>query len=105
MCLELFGIDVLAVRQDDDVFTPACNGEIPFGVDDTEISGVEPSVRDRLGSLLLREVVPCHQYRTPDPDLTDTLFIWRIDMYRHSAKRPADSPDAVLIKRSDCRSP
>ena len=103
MRLDLFGIHVLAIRKDDDIFTASCNYQISVRLDESKIARVQPSVFDDFGSFPVVVVIALHQDRTTNPHLADSFVIRRIDADRHSAKRLSNCTDTIRSHGSDCR--
>ena len=85
MSFDLFRVNVLAVRQNDNVLTSACDRQVAVGIDKTQVAGVEPSVAYDFGGLHVGAIIALHQQRTANPDFANAVFIRRIDPNRHPA--------------------
>src|SRR6266704_1190991 len=101
MRLQFFRINVFAIRKNDHILTPAGNGEMSAGIDESEISGMEPTVLDGLRRLLRVMVITLHHDGPANPYLADASVIGRVDEDGDTANRFPNRADTVVIDRCD----
>ena len=88
---DFIGINVLAVRVDDDVFRSADEIEIAFVVDATEVARVEPTIHQRfLGRFVISKIAE-HHIRSARDDFADAAGIRIRDANLNARKRLAHS--------------
>src|SRR5262249_27077167 len=101
MRFNLLRVDVLSARKDNNVFAPACNCQVTFVIDESQISGVKPAIPDDLCSVGVVAVVTFHNQRSADRHFSDTLIIRRVDANGHTTQWFADRSNLVLTDRSN----
>src|SRR5215831_137339 len=101
MRLQLFRINILPVREDDDVLTSPGYRKITVTVNETEITGSKPTFFDGFRGFLRRSIISLHHDRSSNQHLSYALVIWTVDADGHTAHRLSNCAEAVIYGRRD----
>ena len=75
VCLEFFGINILAVSEHNNVFASAGDRQQAIRIDETEISRSQPAIPKGLRGLTWRVVIALHQNRSVNANLANPVSI------------------------------
>ena len=100
--LDLFGIDVLAVAEDDDVFLATGDKQIAAGVEIAEIAGMQPAIFEYGGGGVRPVPVALHHDRALDGNFADggsAIFagLGIDNLSFHAGQRRSDGTDDVVM--------
>jgi hypothetical protein len=104
MSLQFFGINIFAVGKYDDVFAPPRDAEIAVGINEAKVSGEKPSALDGGCSFGGITVVPLHDDRPANQNLSNAFIVRFVDADRDATDRTSNRADAVGFHRRDRRS-
>src|SRR5262249_37093214 len=103
MRLQLFRINILPVREDDDVLTSPGYRKITVTVNETEITGSKPTFFDGFRGFLRRSIISLRHDRSANQHLSYALVIGTVDADGHTAHRLPNCAEAVIFGRCDSR--
>src|SRR5262245_842357 len=101
MELELFRINVLAIRKHNDVFTASSDRKVTLFIDEAEIAGVKPPISYRFAGFFRVAIVTLHQNRPADQHFAHAFIVWIVDSNGHAPNRFADGTETVIVGRRD----
>ena len=92
MDFEVFGMDIFAGRQNDDVFAAADDVKMAVLVDLSQVAGAKPSVvGERLGIRRRILVIALENHRAFDQNFADAFFVGIVDLDLGTVHRLADA--------------
>jgi hypothetical protein len=95
--LHLVGVDIFAGGHHDDFLGPAGDGEVSVAIEESEVSGMEPSVADHLGGFVRSLVVAVHDIGAADEDFAGAVFAGVVDAEFHVGQGFAHAAGSGLV--------